>query len=448
MVLKFREQFSHFTVPSRDIEQAAFVSGLIVLDANVLLNVYRFAPESRDELIAVIERLRERIWIPHQVGHEFYKNRIVVMAEIRGAYGTLKGHVVRANDRMKQDIEGRINQLANRVLLQDERASLSRILESALEPLLAAIDELGDKHELLGSYADDPILDRLEQLLEDRIGAPFSPDEEREKKEEAARRMAAEPPIPPGFEDRGKPESHGDYFVWAQALAQAKALDVTAMLLVTDDKKEDWYLDIRGQKVSALPYLAEEAMREAGCHLVMLDTAEFLARSRTYVDADVSAETIREAEGVPRQRVLQERVLEVQVALNSVELAHNHAVMEAAQLDHEISRARAEHDQLTAMIEEEISRGGEPAAEAVKMLEKYRARSQRLAHMSVDLDRKAAMLRKDMERTREVRDELHAELRSLVHQEDQLKRAEGHLHSLRAKLAVAEEVVEALRAEA
>jgi hypothetical protein len=39
---------------------------IFVFDANVLLNLYRYSPDTRDELLDVLERLKDRIWIPHQ----------------------------------------------------------------------------------------------------------------------------------------------------------------------------------------------------------------------------------------------------------------------------------------------------------------------------------------------------------------------------------------------
>src|ERR1700749_1109716 len=163
----------HYVVPPSEVVALAFSSGLIVLDANVLLDLYKFAPDSRTELLSVIERFRDRIWIPHQVGEEFYRNRIKVMADIRAGYSVLLGHLRKMQPKIVDEISGRINQLDNQVLLRDEKAGLLRRLDSVLTPMLEAVEALAAKHKLAGSYADDPILKKLEALLQGRLGQPF-----------------------------------------------------------------------------------------------------------------------------------------------------------------------------------------------------------------------------------------------------------------------------------
>jgi len=55
--------------------------GLIVPDANVLLNVYRWSESTATELLKLFKALKERLWLPHQVGREFYRNRLSVISE-------------------------------------------------------------------------------------------------------------------------------------------------------------------------------------------------------------------------------------------------------------------------------------------------------------------------------------------------------------------------------
>lgn len=326
----FRDQFSHYVIPGPDVEALAFQAGLIVLDTNVLLDVYRFAPDSREELLNVIEKLRDRIWIPHQVGEEFYRNRISVMASLRTGYTFLLKHIRATKDEITTSITEKINQLDNQVLLRDEKEDLLHRLEAALDPMIEAVEALQERHNLPGSYSQDSILERVESLLEGRIGEPFG-EEREEHLKEAQQRLEDE--RPPGYKDaKKKQHSHGDYFVWRQVLDHAKEISSPVLLFVTQDKKEDWYRDVRGQSVSARPELALEAREVAGCDVIMMDAAEFLRKSQEYVHVTVSLETIREAESLPQSRAarklsaeLDERAITFQsrlVALqNELELA-------------------------------------------------------------------------------------------------------------------------------
>jgi len=42
-----------------------------VLDANVLLNLYRFPKGAAHDLLDVLERLSDRLWLPHQATVEY-----------------------------------------------------------------------------------------------------------------------------------------------------------------------------------------------------------------------------------------------------------------------------------------------------------------------------------------------------------------------------------------
>ena len=54
-------------------------NGIFVLDANVLLNMCRYSKKSCDELIGIIEKHKDNLWLPYQVGMEFFNNRLGVI---------------------------------------------------------------------------------------------------------------------------------------------------------------------------------------------------------------------------------------------------------------------------------------------------------------------------------------------------------------------------------
>lgn len=54
---------------------------IFVFDANILLNLYQYSPNSRDELLDVLERLKNQIWVPHQAMLEYHENRKEVIAQ-------------------------------------------------------------------------------------------------------------------------------------------------------------------------------------------------------------------------------------------------------------------------------------------------------------------------------------------------------------------------------
>ena len=55
--------------------QRLLTKSLVVLDANVFLDLYRYSEQTRRDLFAVMERLGDRLWVPRQVLVEFWRNR-------------------------------------------------------------------------------------------------------------------------------------------------------------------------------------------------------------------------------------------------------------------------------------------------------------------------------------------------------------------------------------
>jgi PIN like domain len=76
-----RDRFEHFYAPGEDDIATAMQTGLATPDTNVLLALYRFQAGARDELFGALEKLGDRLWIPHQVGLEFHRNRINVISD-------------------------------------------------------------------------------------------------------------------------------------------------------------------------------------------------------------------------------------------------------------------------------------------------------------------------------------------------------------------------------
>jgi len=301
----FSEQFSHYLVPRESVERAAFDSGLIVLDANVLLDVYRYAPEARNQLLSVMEKLRDRIWIPHQVAEEFYRNRVGVMVDSQKIYNRVLDLIEEADKALVESLEKELKEMANRVLLQEEKEEVVDLLKSALLPLSDKIRALEENHRLDGSLAEDPILERLEDLFKNRVGKPFVDDFEARMKEAKRRRDER---IPPGYKDSAKDTWYGDCFVWLQALDQVRVQSSRTLLIVTEDIKEDWYRRLQGQTISARPELALEAKRDARCDLVIMRVSSFLLKANQYSDVEVSDRTIREAEKLSSRRDLEVRL--------------------------------------------------------------------------------------------------------------------------------------------
>ena len=138
---------------------------MIVLDTNVLLNLYRLPTTARDELLGVLELLKERIWIPHQVALEFQRRRLTVITSERKATEDALSATSELVDDIKTKVEGL--QIDKRGLGIESQPLLAE-LEKANNQLLEAIKATHNAQ--LDISASDPVRQRLDELLENRVG--------------------------------------------------------------------------------------------------------------------------------------------------------------------------------------------------------------------------------------------------------------------------------------
>lgn len=78
-----KNNFSEFYCLTDDELKKLWDECIFIFDANVLLNLYRYSQKTSQKLLDVLynEKIKERIWIPHQFAFEYQKNRLEVIAE-------------------------------------------------------------------------------------------------------------------------------------------------------------------------------------------------------------------------------------------------------------------------------------------------------------------------------------------------------------------------------
>lgn len=289
-----RETFPQYQISTEAERQEAITAGLVVVDANVLLDAYRFAPPSRADLLQSLGKLGERLWIPHQVGLEFYNNRINVMSEQVKVYREATERLERVAADIDSSLKEPIRRLAKTVALSEsDRDRMIGYIDGGLSELRRDLAELERRHGISSdSLAMDEVLTQIETVLATNVGPPLSDKELEEVRQRAKDRHAKR--IPPGYMDKDA-ASPGDYILWVQLLKEAKKRGLPT-LFITRDVKEDWFWRVRGRTVGGRPELIEEAQAEAGVRLIIMETKSFLFHARTHLSVRVSDDTIRQAE--------------------------------------------------------------------------------------------------------------------------------------------------------
>lgn len=263
--------FEGYGTPSDEEYRAALTSALVVLDTNVLLNLYRYNVETRASMIDVIAALGHRFWIPRQVLEEFWRNRERALASPLGEVKQSGLDLGKQLDSARETLRGWVNKAA----LTDEAADpVEQQLVTAFDAAKKLIEDLVDADQVqrARNTKHDPVLTLLEPVLQAHVGPRMTDSAYAAAVTEGQRRAAAGEP--PGFGDAKKADvgsegAAGDYLVWEQLLveAQRRQLDV---VFVTGDVKKDWWRYegsfARGPRIE----LARELSRRCGTLLFML----------------------------------------------------------------------------------------------------------------------------------------------------------------------------------
>jgi len=294
--------FPGYHPPAREERQDAYQRGLVSIDANALLDLYRFSERARKEYFRVLEVLRPRLFITHQAASEFYRNRLTVVESRLNA----------AEDKIREikkpldSVVERIREFANRYQIDEyERQRLIELVDNLFSDLTASIRGAG-AYDLTSDQvkaATDSVLKRLELLLAGRVGDALNETAYRQAIAEAMRRKDAR--IPPGYADERKraPEQQaGDYLIWQQLIDEAR-LHGRPVLFVTNEAKEDWILEGPSDQIlGPRPELVLEMRREANVQLHMVSVVGLLREAPEYLGTTVSPSTIQEAELLPVRR--------------------------------------------------------------------------------------------------------------------------------------------------
>ncbi|MFE3786413.1 PIN-like domain-containing protein [Streptomyces goshikiensis] len=291
--------FAGYMTPTPEDWKRVLNQGTVVVDTNVLLNLYRYNQEARTSLLETLEKLGDRLWVPHQVMSEFWRAR-------DSAINDPERQLQQSIEALREKIEGAkgdLRQWVNRVSLDRESAGkLEGLIDGALSSVIGEMESVVDTRgiEVERDTSKDGVLASLEPLLAGRVGRPFAEQEKERAVAEGKRRVAAQ--IPPGYKDRkkesrGDDSEVGDYLVWAQ-LIQESVSRQTDVLLVTGDGKEDWWRIQSGETLGPRVELVEELLQKSGSRLYMVKPERLLRLAREILEVAVTQDTVQNVEMV------------------------------------------------------------------------------------------------------------------------------------------------------
>lgn len=318
----------------------AIKASLVVLDTNVLLNLYNYQGTALDDFTRVFDALGDRLFIPHQVMDEFWRNRRTVLSENQGRHRE-QAEIEKAFD----SVESAFRKWYQRVVDRNGSPPADAVRE--LEEARSAITDYMGQRNVAANIAlpdtpthEDRILQRLEPIVRGRVGPAPNAETIDQLRAQGKVRVAAK--IPPGYMDSEKsPErAIGDFLVWHQTMAAAQRHGLP-VLMVTQDQKEDWWADRGTKSMRARPELVSELLAQTGQQLLMI-RAHDLVRLGSYLGVTVSQSTVAEAEMTSSEDVngWNDELIGVYLKVLEGWPQHHEIFCEAIRSGGEISRAR------------------------------------------------------------------------------------------------------------
>lgn len=288
-----KDKFSEYYKLSEAEVKEHWKKDIFCFDANVLLNLYRYSPSTREAFFSLLEKIKDRIWITYQAAFEYQKNRLVVISAQKDAYKDIRETLAKK----KGEIEAKLNSFKKHPYLQT--TDLNKQIESAFDSIGKDLDNLERKHP--DYLDDDPVWVKLSALLDRKVGDDFSKDDLEKLYREGKKRYDEK--VPPGYMDlkekqnEGNRSLYGDVIVWRQVIEKAKTLD-NSIIFITDDLKEDWWYKFKGETISPRPELIKEFLAETNKRINIYQADKFLEMANKNLAQQTTKEVIKEVRDV------------------------------------------------------------------------------------------------------------------------------------------------------
>lgn len=232
---------------------------IVVLDANILLKIYRSSPDYTEFVLACLDSIKDYVCIPFNVYWEYEKHR-------KDAYRKK----IKSIENSAEKCNELISFIENKIRSQCEELSKNGFpdVDEFVENLMKKVDGLADEFDsyfiehqdlnFLNNWDEDKVLalmkifTRMPEPSASFIYKQCHEGEYRYKKK-----------TPPGYRDAKKDgvSKYGDLLVWVETYTYA-ASNNKNIIFVTDDVKEDWWEKLDDGRIHFRKELVKEFSRK------------------------------------------------------------------------------------------------------------------------------------------------------------------------------------------
>jgi len=302
-----RKTFRGHYQPTNEEFSNLWEYGIFVFDANVLLNLYRYSPQTSGDLIKKLQKISDRIWIPHQAALEYQNNRLKVINQQESAYKEIEDLLIKS----QKTIETGLERYTRHPLIDINN------IRKKINDIIVEVKEELDSSKLAhpNLINNDELSEIITTLFEGKVGSPYSSDEIDKIHKLGSKRYSRK--TPPGFKDENKDDmgKYGDLVLWFQIIAYAK-LTEKPIIFITDDRKEDWWRILNGKTIGPHPQLIDEIFSESNMNFYMYQPDRFSEFHSKYFNEPVNKEALNEIQEIRKQD--EKNLLKLKIELNTM----------------------------------------------------------------------------------------------------------------------------------
>lgn len=264
---------------------------VIVLDANVLLNFFRYSEVSKKKLLDALRKVRGNLFVPYQAALEYHFSRQVVNSSNKTNKETLSKELKSAKELFQKKVAESIAKYGTSIRSLDEEEIQKEVVKeftNKLDHFWAdfGTNDLVKETSLIEDNSDT--LNKIAKVLEGKVGNRLTNIDEIEK--EGSERFKNL--IPPGYED-DVPEKdevrvfgdykynkkYGDLIIWKEIINFCNDnANIKHVILLTDDAKDDWIYKVsKREKIGIRVELKQELIEKTGAKIDIIKTATFLS---------------------------------------------------------------------------------------------------------------------------------------------------------------------------
>lgn len=276
-------------------------TGTIVLDTNILLNLYRLSSSATDEFIKILESNSERVVVPKIVLDEFFNNRTTLITER-----------IQGNQSLKKSLDGLMSYLENDIFAKHKRSGIEKADYDKLKLDISNVIEVffsshTERNLITEEYfnKNDDILNKIIDLVGENLIADYRDKmtEEDLRKEQKIGEDRFKNLIPPGFGDNKLKQGdtkYNDFYIWKSIIKYAKEKATNIIYITDDSSKKDWFHTFSGKTTGPLKELLNEFYLETEGKMIYIYTSsQFIELyNRKNPDEGLSTDLLKEIKTV------------------------------------------------------------------------------------------------------------------------------------------------------